>query len=163
MQANSFHNSIDVARANQTYTVNEIWIPPDFITLTYRSLMYQFSPHFQPYVADLIKRLNDGGVAELQQSDTLYLPQPNPPSGQPLQPLNVIPNSTRATLSANVSGNRPNGGPAIALTAGTPLTLPDGTIVTVKAGTTVGHPDGSTGALAADVSFQLPGFLPVSF
>jgi len=164
MQATSLHNSIDIARANQTYTVNGDWqYVLQYITLVNRSLTYQFSPHFQPYVADLIKRLNDGGVAELQQSDTLYLPQPNPPSGQPLQPLNVIPNSTRATLNANESGNRPNGGPAIALTAGTPLTLPDGTTVTVKAGTTVGHPDGSTGALAADVSFQLPGFLPVSF
>src|SRR5215472_11127087 len=134
MQANSFHNSIDIARANQTYTVNGNWeYIPILITLVNRSLTYQFSPHFQPYVADLIKRLNNGGVAELQQSDTLYLPQPNPPSGQPLQPLNVIPNSTRATLSADVSGNRPNGGSAIVLTAGTPLTLPDGTTVTVKA------------------------------
>src|SRR5690348_3317723 len=112
MQASSFHNSIDVARANQTSTVNGDWQDAvQLITLVSRSLTYQFSPHFQPYVADLIKRLNHGGIAELQQSDTLYLPQPNPPSGQPLQPLNVIPNSTCATLSTNVSGNRPNGGP----------------------------------------------------
>lgn len=164
MQALSFHNSVDSARAYLTYSAAGHWRPIlPRITIVNRSLTYQFSPHFQPYVAELIKRLNDGGITELQQSDILYLPQPNPPSGQPLQPLSVIPNSTRATLGANVTGNRPNGGPSVSLTAGTPLTLPDGTTVTVKAGTTVGHPDGSTGPLGTDTSFQLPGFLPVSF
>src|ERR1700757_691152 len=118
----SFHNSIDQARAYQSYTVAGNWtyINP-FFTLRNRSLTYQFFTHFHPYVPQLIKRLNDGGTAELQDSDTLYLPQPNPPSGQPLQPLSVIPDSTRATLLAAVTATRPSGGSSIALTAGTPL------------------------------------------
>ncbi len=159
----SFHNSIDTARAYQAYTGIDWQAIPLYVTLRDRSLTYQFFPHFHPYVPSLIHRLNDGGFASLQDSDTLYLPQPNPPSGQPLQPLTVIPDSTRATLATNVAGNRPNGGPAITLSAGTPLTLPSGTIVNVAAGTVVGHPDGSTSTLAAPVSFPLPGFLPLSF
>jgi Tc toxin complex TcA C-terminal TcB-binding domain len=163
-QLTSFHNTIDNARAYQAYTVAGNWgIWNPYITIRNRSLTYQFFPHFHPYVAQLIQRLNDGGFPELQQSDTLYLPQPNPPSGQPLQPLNVIAGSTRATLLAGATGQRPNGGPSIALTAGTPLTLPDGTSMTVPKGTTVGQTDGSTTVLGADLTFALPGFLPVSF
>jgi len=163
-QAISFHNTIDNARAYQTYTLAGSWgyVSP-FITIRNRSLNYQFFPHFHPYVPDLIRRLNEGGFPELQQSDALYLPQPNPPSGQPFQPLDVIPGTTRATLLANGNGHRPNGGATVALTAGTPLTLPDGTQVTVNAGTDVGHPDGSIGPLAADTMFPLPGFLPAAF
>jgi hypothetical protein len=163
-QLTSFHNTIDYARAYQAYSVAGNWgIWNPYITIRNRSLTYQFFPHFHPYVAQLIQRLNDGGFPELQESDTLYLPQPNPPSGQPLQPLNVIAGSTRATLLAAVTAQRPNGGPAISLTAGTPITLPDGTSMTVPKGTTVGHPDGSTAPLGANLTFALPGFLPVSF
>lgn len=160
----SFHNTINNSRSFARYPYNGggHWGPIP-VTLRNRNLTYQFFPHFHPYVPDLIHRLNDGGVSELFASDTLYLPQPNPPSGQPLQPLSVIPNSTRATLLSAVSALRPNGGPSIALTAGTPLTLPQGTTVTVKAGTIVGQPDGSTKALGADTNFSLPGFLPVAF
>jgi hypothetical protein len=161
--ARSFHSTIDLARQYQAFTPANNWkAVPIYITLRNRSLAYQFFPHFHPYVPSLIERLNDGGFDALQDSDTLYLPQPNPPSGQPLQPLTVIPDSTRATLAANVTGNRPNGGPSVALTAGTPLTLPAGTTVTAAAGTVVGNPDGSSTTLAASVSFALPGFLPVS-
>ena len=159
----SFHNTIDSARMYQYYTGSGWKVGPTYITFRNRSLAYQFFPHFHPYVPSLIQRLNDGGFPELQDSDTLYLPQPNPPSGQPLQPLTPIPDSTRATLFANITGNRPNSGPSIALAAGTPITLPAGTTVTVAAGTVVGHPDGSTAALGAAASFALPGFLPVSF
>jgi hypothetical protein len=161
--AQSFHNSIDIARGYQVYNGAAWAIVSPYITLRERSLSYQFFTHLHPYVPDLIQRLNDGGFPELQESDTLYLPQPNPPSGQPLQPLSVVPDSTRATLLTAVTGTRPNGGPAIALTAGTPLTLPQDTAVTVKGGTNVGHPDGSITLLNADASFNLPGFLPVSF
>jgi hypothetical protein len=156
----SFHNTVDrQARAYQYYT-GDGWINYNpFITLTDRSLTYQFFPHFHPYVPDLIQRLNNGGFSELQDSDTLYLPQPNPPPGQP---LNVIPDSTRATLLSATAGTRPDGSPT-PLTAGTPLTLVHGTIVTVPAGTTVGHPDGSATVLGADTPLTLPGFLPVSF
>jgi hypothetical protein len=159
----SFHNTVDSARMYLSYTGSGWKTGSTYITFRNRSLTYQFFPHFHPYVPALIQRLNEGGFPELQDSDTLYLPQPNPPSGQPLQPLTPFPNSTRATLLANVPGQRPNGGPAIALSAGTPMTLPAGTTVTVPAGTTVGHTDGSTATLGAAASFTLPGFLPVSF
>ena len=90
------------------------------------------------------------------------MPQPNPSAGQPLQPLAVIPGSTRAALSANLSAVRPADGATLSLTAGTPLTLPDGTIATVPAGTLVFHTDGSSSKLAADTALTLPGQIPVS-
>jgi hypothetical protein len=170
----SFHNTVDAnERAYQIYT-GVTWIPfPVYITVRERSLNYEFFPHFHPYVAasrafvqgmqlSLIQRLNEGGLAELEGSDTLYLPQPNPPSGQPLQPLLVISGSSRATLAADTSAVRPSDGATLALTAGTPMTLPDGTAVTVPAGTTVSHTDGSTSPLAADTPLTLPGHLPIS-
>ena len=110
----------------------------------------------------LIQRLNTSGFPALQDSDTLYLPQPNPPSGQPMQPLTPIADSTRATLMANVTGHRPGGGPAVALSAGTPLTVPAGATITVAANTVVGHPDGSTTTLNAPLTFALPGLLPAT-
>ncbi len=159
----SFHNSIDGARAYQTHSPAGWQHRPRYFTLREISLAYQFSTHFHPYVGALIRTLNEGGFSQLQETDTLYLPQPNPPSGQALQPLQPIPDGTRATLLANITAARPNGGPAVSLTAGTPLTLPQGTSITVKAGTNVGKLDGSTGPLGADLVFQLPGFLPISF
>ena len=95
----SFHSSIDVARGYQSYTPTG-WrpFPPPYITLRERNLTYQFFTHFHPYVPALIQRLNDGGLPELEDADTTYLPQPNPVRA-PL-PLAVIPNSTRATLLA---------------------------------------------------------------
>jgi hypothetical protein len=159
----SFHNLYDSnVRSYQTFTSGGVWSPIQrYITLRDRSLTYQFFPHFHPYVNALMQRLNDGGFSELQDSDTLYLPQPNPPAGQPLQPLAVIPNSTRAMLSANVIGANPDG-TSISLSAGTPVTLPDGTTVNIAAGTTVAHPDGSTSNLAAAASVTLAGNLPIS-
>lgn len=160
----SFHDMIDRSRSFSDLLNGRGQLAPIYITLRNRNLSYQFFPHFHPYVPDLIHRLNDGGLNELLASDTLYLPQPNPPSGQPFQPLLVIPDSTRATLLTNVpTAARPNGGPLLPLTAGTPLTLPHGTTVTVKAGTIVGDPSGSTSALGANANFILPGFLPVAF
>jgi hypothetical protein len=119
----SFHNTADTARGYQIYTGNNWKTYPLYVTLRNRSLTYQFFPHFHPYVPALIDRLNDSGFLGLQDSDTLYLPQPNPPAGQPLQPLTPIPSSTRATLLTNVTGHRPNGGAAVALSAGTPVAV----------------------------------------
>ena len=158
----SFHNSIDLARGFQTYTTDNMWRPwPPLITLEERRLAYQFFTHFHPYVPALIQNLNQGGLPQLEQSDTLYLPQPNPVSAP--VPLNIIPDSTRATLLSAVSVTPAGGGSPIALTAGTPMTLQHGTTVSVPAGTLVGNPDGSTSPLGAAVSFPLPGWLPVSF
>jgi hypothetical protein len=169
----SFHGTMDtMMRAYQSYTVKGDWtIIKPYITLRQRSVAYQFFPHFHPYVGgtrafvhgmklSLIQRLNDGGVAELQDSDTLYLPQPNPPN-HPV-PLIVLPNSTRARLATDVSGTRPSVGAAVPLSAGTPLTLPDLTTVNIPGGTTVAHPDGSSSKLASAASVQLPGNLPAS-
>jgi len=159
----SFHNAIDESRANQFYNVNNSWQAySPYITLRERNLTYQFFPHFHPYVPALIQRLNEGGFPELQDSDTLYLPQPNPPSGQALQPLTVLPDSTRATLAAAVTATRPGSSATVALSAGTPLTLPNGTSVRLAAGTMVAHPDGSTSKLAAAATVTLPGNLPVA-
>lgn len=157
----SFHNSIDTARAYQTFTIGNIWQAyPWYITLRNRSLTYQFFPHFHPYVPSLVQRLNEGGFSELQDSDTLYLPQPNPPTAP--KPLTVLPDSTRSTVAKDISVTRPGSSSAVQLWAGTPLTLPDGTTVSIPAGTTVAHPDGSTSKLASAQIVQLPGSLPVS-
>jgi hypothetical protein len=154
--ANSFHNIVDYsARAYQASAVAG-WIGGRYITLRNRSLTYQFFPHFQPYVLPLIQRLNDGGLPELQDSDTVYLPQPN--TGQP---LTVLPDSTRAVLAATVTATK-NGG-SVSLSAGTPLTLPNGTAISIAAGTTVAHTDGSTVKLGAAASVNLPGALPIFF
>lgn len=159
----SFHNLVDAnTRAYQVADNQFQWNPGQgYITTRNRSLTYQFFPHFHPYVPQLISRLNDGGVAELQDSDTLYMPQPNPPTA--LKPLTVIPNSTRAILTENVSASRPSDGTTLSLTAGTPLTLPDQTIVTIPVGTTLARTDGSTfQAVAPPPQVLLPGNLPVS-
>ena len=181
-QINSFHNIVDAhVRAYQTYTnytnyTNDgAWknILP-YITTRERNLTYQFFPHFHPYIGgnrnvlagvppaqlSLIQRLNDGGVSELQDSDTLYMPQPNSVKN-PL-PLEVLPDSVRATLATPVTGNRPNGGGSVSLSAGTPLTLPDGTSVNIAKDTPVAYPDGTTSQLTTAPTVQLPGNLPFS-
>lgn len=170
--SNSFHNTIDLnTRAYQINTTGG-WIPyPIYISFKNRSLNYQFFPHFHPYVAgnrafvpniqlSLIERLKEGGFPELQASDILYMPQPNP-ANQP-QPLVVIPGSTRATLSAATAAVRSSDGATLSLAAGTPLTLPDGTVATVPAGTVVAHTDGSSSKLAVATPFSLPGQIPVT-
>lgn len=170
----SFHSIIDTnARAYQIQT-SDGWLPfPIYLTFRERSLNYQFFPHFHPYVAtnrafvskiklSLADRLKDGGLLELENSDTLYMPQPAPAPALPPQGLTVIPGSTRIVLSADTSALRPSDGTILALTAGTPLTLPDGVVVTVPAGTEVLHTDGSTSNLTANTPLPLPGQIPVS-
>ena len=117
----SFHNTYDLqARSYQSY-VKGRWISGGrYITLRDRSVNYRFFSHFHPYVVPLVHRLNEGGISALQDSDTLYLPQPSDS-----QPLVVFPDSTRATVSGTVNATRPAGTP-VALSAGTPVTLPDG-------------------------------------
>jgi hypothetical protein len=157
----SFHSSYDAqAQSFQVYNNGRWSVPNPFYLTADTSLTYQFFPHFHPYVTALIQRLNEGGVAELLASDTLYQPQPNPNNGQPL-PLNVLPNSTRAILSVGANASRPDG-TLVALPAGAPLTLADSTGVVIPSGATVVRPDGSTFKLAADTSVMLPGNLPMS-
>jgi hypothetical protein len=172
LTSQSFHNYLDQnVRPYQVYTTGGIWRPTQTVVSRTRSVSYQFFPFFHPYVGrdrafvpgvmlSLIERLRDGGVTELEESDTLYMPQPNPPATA--QPLQVLPKSTRATLTANVTGTRPGDGTAIPLTAGTPLNLPDGTTISVAAGTVVSYLDGSIGTLSSALSFALPGQIPYS-
>jgi hypothetical protein len=171
----SFHNLVDTNRAYLSAAAGGIWNPiPPYITLRQRSLTYQFYPHFHPYVGgsrgglanvpssqlSLIQRLNDGGIDELQDADTVYLPQPNPAANP--QPLTVTPGSTRATLTTAVTGTRPDGASTVQLPAGTAMTLPDGTAVTIPATTTVAASDGTASKLGSAVTFSLPGQLPVT-
>ena len=158
---NSFHATVETARASQLFTQNAWRWAGHYVSLRVRNLTYRVSPHYHPYVAQLIQRLNEGGVASLEQAETIYLPQPNPPQGQAVQPTTILPNSTRATLLADVTASRPDGG-SVALPSGTPVTLPDLTTITVKAGTRVTQQDGGAQALPADLSFTLPGVLPMS-
>lgn len=133
-------------------------------------------PHFHPYVGgnraahppipasqlSLIQRLNDGGVDELQDSDTFYMPQPNPdPTTNKYLPLTVQPGSTRATLTATVTAIRPGDGTTVSLPAGLAITLPDTAQVTVPLGTVIANTSGGTSTLAADLSLPLPGGIPV--
>lgn len=155
----SFHNTYDsTVRTYQSLTNAGVWTPGRrYITLRDRSLTYRFFPHFHPYVTSLVQRLDEGGVSELQDSDTLYLPQPGPLNG-----LAVIPNSTRAKLTGDVTGTRPDG-TSVSLSVGTTLTLPDEATVNIPAGTMVTHPDGTTSTLTAAVSVVLSGSgLPIA-
>lgn len=172
LPSQSFHNYLDQqVRPYQVYTTGGQWVSTQTVISRTRSVSYQFFPFFHPYVGrdrsyvpgvmlSLIQRLRDGGVPELEQSDTLYMPQPNPAASA--QPLTVLPNSTQATLAANITATRPVDGTPVALTAGTPLNLPDLTPITVAAGTAVSYLDGSTGTLASALSFDLPGQIPYS-
>ena len=177
LMKNGFHNLVDQkVRTYQTFT-SAGWVFGTYITVLNRSLAYQFFPHFHPYVGgnrsslanvpaswlSLIQRLQEGGTGELLDSDTLYMPQPNPPTnGQPLQPLTVTPNSTRIVLAQNTSGTRPDG-TTVALNAGTPLTLNDLITVVIPAQTVVGRTDGSNYTLASDSPpLALPGNIPIS-
>jgi hypothetical protein len=168
----SFHNTVDQGvRPYQTYTTAGIWMPGQTTVTRQESLSYQFYPFFHPYVGrdrafvsgvplSLIQLLNQGGVSELESGDTLVMPQPNPPTSA--QPIQVQPNSARAVLAANVSGTRPGDSTTVALTAGTPLHLPDGTNVSIAAGTAIFYLDGTSGDLAAVLNFPLPGSIPYS-
>lgn len=169
----SFHNTVDSARANQLNTTTGRWGPYPTVLPTDRSVSYQFFSHFHPYVGanrafvpnaklSLIERLKEGGLPELEASDILYLTQQTPPAVQPQQPLAVIQDSTRITLSADTSATRPSDGVILSLTAGTPLTLLDAGVVSVPKGTLVFKTDGSTINLSVDTPLTLPGQIPIS-
>ena len=120
------------------------------------SLSYRFYPHFHPYVLDLVKRLNAGGLAGLQGADTDY--QSNSDGS-----LTTLPNSTRATLVAKMQTTRLSDGTTLTVLAGAPLTLPDGTVVTIPASTSVTLLDGTPSTISPALQITLPGSIPVSF
>lgn len=155
--SNSFHTLVDAQiKGYQVYGAGGWHLNKFYTTALDRSVTYRFFSHVHPYVQPLVQRLNEGGIRLLQDTDTLYLPQALPP-----QPLQVIPDSTRAVLMANVTATRPDG-TNVALTAGTPFTLPHNVAVTIAAGTPTWRPDGGTFTLAAAAAVTLPGRLPIS-
>lgn len=154
----SFHNTYDSrVRPYQTYAVGKGWRDGHYVTLRDRSVEYEFFAHFHPYMVQLVQRLNDGGIPELQDSDTLYLPQPSDS-----QPLVVLPHSTRAVIASVTNATRDDGTP-VSLTPGTPLTLPDGTYVQIAANTVVVNLDGTTAKVNPAATVTLPGSLPAAF
>lgn len=157
-KSKSFHNSFDLLVRPYQYYVGGVWQAGvrdvDYLN---RNLQYQFFSHFHPYVLQMVQRLNEGGIRALQDSDTLYLPQPN--TGQP---LTVLPNSTRASLTTAVNATRPDGTP-VSLFAGTPLTLPNGVGVNIPNNAPVADVNGTAFNLAAAATVTLPGSLPAAF
>src|SRR5579859_1460397 len=104
----SFHQTIDrQIRPYQNFT-GGIWAFGKKVTILERSIKYQFFPHFHPYVVNLIQNLNNGGIAELQESDTVYLPN-NPTNPNTHQVLTIQPNTTRGIALAPVQATRNNG------------------------------------------------------
>jgi hypothetical protein len=152
----SFHNTLDVARGYQINT-SAGWVLGNYVTVLNRSLTYQFFPHFHPYVLDLVKRLNNGGLPALQDADTACVSQSEDGSS-----LAVLPDSSRATLAHNITATRAGDGTAVALTAGTPVTLADGTRLSIDAGTVVSSVDGTVSTLTTGVTAPLPGCLPAA-
>lgn len=75
-----FHGYYDVrTRPYQTYRSDLGWTGTivRHITTEERTLSYRFSLHDHPYVADLIKRLVNGDLADLQAADTDYQRKPD--------------------------------------------------------------------------------------
>jgi hypothetical protein len=95
-------------------------------TIQKRELAYHFYPHFHPYVAELVKRLNEGSVRGLQAVDTEYLKNKD-------DTLEILPGSILAALPGSVKVTLP-GGTQENLLAGTHITLPDNTVVTSPGG-----------------------------
>jgi hypothetical protein len=82
-----------------------------------RDLRYRFSPHFHPYIGELVRRLIERSVPGLQAADTEY--------------------RTLVRLSADASATLP-GGAATTLASGDLLHLPNGTRVTLSGGDAAG-------------------------
>lgn len=153
-QALGFHNyydNIPISVISQEWAW--FW---RIISVTDRSLTYRFYPHFHPYMLELVKRLNAGGVAGLQGADTDY--QFNSDGS-----LKTLPNSTRATLLATTQATRLADGSALTVLAGAPLTLNDGTVVTIPNNTAVTQLDGTPATLSTATQVTLPGSIPASF
>jgi hypothetical protein len=75
-----FHGYYDVrTRPYQTYRPDLGWTGTvvRHITIEERTLSYRFSLHEHPYVADLINRLVNGDLADLQAADTDYQRNPD--------------------------------------------------------------------------------------
>lgn len=157
----SFHNIVDEqVRRYQVYNGATWGFGNPYTKTGIKDVTYQFYAHFHPYVANLIQNLDNGGIAGLQASDTIYLPDsPSVPSSG--SPLVVEANTTRAILLSTVAVTL-SSGTTVNLTPGTPITLPDNTGITLPNPTTVLFTDGSTGTLTTAPLVKLPGVIPAS-
>lgn len=124
-----FHGYLDAkARGYQVYKPDPGWTTTTVekrITIQERTLSYRFSPHFHPYVAELVRHLIEGFVRGLQAVDTEY--QKNDDGTLvTLGTLATLPDDTRVTLPD-----------------GTQVTLPDGAQATFPDGTSANLPSGA--------------------
>lgn len=126
------------------------------ITYQDRRLTYRFFPHFHPYPAELIKRLIEGSVAELQAADTEY---GKDDTGRPLP----LPESTRVKMDDGRRLTLPDG-KEIQFEDGTQVTLPsaevlyrEGTSLVLLDNIEVPLPDGTTAAYPSGTGATLIG------
>jgi hypothetical protein len=117
--ANSFHTTLDARPDPPPRSRAELeaapGVPQPYIGMQ-RELRFNFSPHFHPYVAELIQRLIDGSVAGLQAVDTEF--------GTPV--------TLSAPAPARTADDR-----TVTLAAGETVRLPDGARLTVAPGTSL--------------------------
>src|SRR5689334_8177448 len=108
-----FHNYYDarvVATMRQPPVRNQTVIVRKHRTIQDRTLRYTFTPHYHPYVPQLVQRLVQQSVPGLQSIDTEY--------------------ATPAVLNATVQGTQADG-VSTTLTAGQMVQLPDGALINV--------------------------------
>ena len=157
---NSFNGTMDKMRAYGAYGTEKGWTydNTDFHTKVdiQDNITYRFYPHFHPYVADLMRRLNTESISGLEFADTDYLKNSSDGTYQ------IIPDSTRARLSANTTATALDNTP-MSLLGGEALTLPDATALTIPKSTKVTYLDQTKGSLSADAPAALPGAIPLSF
>jgi hypothetical protein len=154
--SNSFHTYFD----SDFFAAQSVgiihWPPFPGFWRDNRSVSYRFYPHFQPYVLDLIRRLNAGGIAGLEGADTEY--QKNSDGSYV-----TLPDSTRATLTGAATAVNVDDGTSIALLAGAPLTLPDGTNVTIADQTAASLLDGTSVKISPAATVSMPAAIPATF
>jgi hypothetical protein len=140
--SSAFHSTSDTRRALVTTRFIDRTVGPTIIrkhTVTQDlKLSYRFYEHFHPYVRELIQRLVEESVRGFQDTDTEYEENAD-------GTLKALPNTTRATLSAD-----------------TKVTIPDGTESTIPRGTQLTLLDGLTVTIPSNKQAVLPGDLVMS-
>jgi hypothetical protein len=143
--AASFHNFLESETApaqpgdvDETHTVRHLIVQE-------RTLSYRLTPHFHPYVGQLMQRLLRDSINGLQAADTDYAPDGA-----------SLPDSLEVALAANGSATV-TAGSTVSLLADLQATLPDGTQLLLSSGmhfelaaaTPATAPDGLTAVLFA--------------
>ena len=78
----TFHNYYDVERIPYRYGTGSHEVTRHFLVQE-RSLKYDFFLHKHPYTEELVRRLLEGSVTDLQAADTDYVPGATLPDGTP--------------------------------------------------------------------------------